>query len=480
MSAGSQTPHANVPLVVDLDGTILRTDSLWESILQLVRKDWTALVRLPFWLFQGKAAFKSRIAERVECPVAQWPYHESFLAYLQSERANRRRILLATAADQKVAQAVASHLGIFDQVLASDGRTNLSGARKGAAIRTLLNDQPFDYAGNDRVDVAIWRHARRAVLVSPTGAASAEAPLVTQVDRIFPPPFESGWPYLRALRIYQWPKNILVFLPLFAAHRVTEFPLLLQAGLAFIAWSLCASAVYVVNDLLDLSHDREHPRKRSRPFASGAVPIPHGLLLVPVLLAGSAAISLALPGRFGWMLALYFGITLAYSLVIKRYVLLDVITIAGLYTLRVIGGAEAIDVLPTFWLLAFSMFLFLDLALVKRYADLLTFQASGRGELDGRDYQVSDLPLLGGLGAASGFLAVLVLALYVNSPEIHAAYRHPRAVWMLCPILLYWTARVWIKTGRGEMHYDPLLFAMSDRASLILAVVSAVVLLMAA
>lgn len=468
-----------VPLVVDLDGTILRTDSLWESVLLVVKRRRDAAWLLPLWLLGGKAYFKRSVAALADLPVANLPYNEPFIAFLRAERARPRQLILATGANEKIAHAVAAHLGLFDHVLASDRSVNLSGSNKLTKIQTVLAGQPFDYAGNDRIDLKIWRHARRALLVNPTKSVLANALLLTEVEKVFADGEGGFMAYLRALRLYQWPKNVLVFLPILTAHRVTEWPLLMQAVLAFFAWSFCASAVYVLNDLLDLASDREHPKKRTRPFAAGVIPLAHGVLMIPLLLAASFGLGLLLPQRFVAVLGLYFMVTIAYSAFIKQLILVDVTTIAGLYTLRVIGGAEAINVMPTFWLLAFSVFLFFHLALVKRYADLVLFHASGKLGLDGRDYQVRDLPVLISLGASAGSMAVLVLALYVNSPEIHAMYSHPKAVWLLCPILLYWSGRMWMKSVRGEMHHDPLIYALRDRASWILAVLSLLVLAIA-
>ena len=463
---GPQTSSVrDVPLVVDLDGTLLRTDSLWESVILLARRRWYALGLIPVWLLRGKAYFKWRLAELVDLPVASLPYNEPFLTFLKAERARPRRLILATGANEKIAHAIAAHLGLFDHVLASDQTVNLSGSNKLAKIQAVLAGQSFDYAGNDRVDLSVWHRARRAILVNPTTSVLLHAPRLTQVERVFADEKCGIMSYLRALRLYQWPKNFLVFLPILTAHLVTEGPLLVQAALAFLAWSLCASAVYVLNDLLDLATDRKHPKKRTRPFAAGIIPLAHGIALIPLLLVASFSLGLLLPQRFVVVLGLYFIITIAYSAFIKQVMFLDVVVIAGLYTLRVHGGAEAIGVTPTFWLLAFSMFLFLNLALVKRYADLVVLQAHGTLALAGRDYHASDMPTLMSLGASAGYLSVLVLALYVNSPDINSMYSHPKVVWLLCPILLYWSSRIWIKSVRGEMHHDPLIYALQDRAS---------------
>ncbi len=461
-----QTSYVHdVPLVVDLDGTLLRTDSLWESLLLLARQRFYALGLIPVWLLRGKAYFKWHLAELVDLPVADLPYNEPFLTFLKAERARSRRLILATGATEKIARVISAHLGLFDHVLASDQTVNLSGSNKLAKIESVLAGRPFDYAGNDRIDLIVWRRARRAILVNATKSVLLHAPQLTQVEKIFAEKSCGVMSYLRGLRLYQWPKNFLVFLPILTAQLVTESPFLMRSFLAFFAWSFCASAVYVLNDLLDLTTDRKHPKKRTRPFAAGIIPLAHGIALIPLLLVISYSFCLLLPQRFVVVLGLYFILTIAYSTFLKKVMSLDVVVIAGLYTLRVVGGAEAIGVMPTFWLLAFSMFLFLNLALVKRYADLVVLQANGKLGLDGRDYHIGDMPTLISLGSSAGYLAVLVLALYVNSSDVHVIYSHPKVLWSLCPILLYWNTRMWMKSVRGEMLHDPLIYALQDRAS---------------
>jgi 4-hydroxybenzoate polyprenyltransferase len=336
----------------------------------------------------------------------------------------------------------------------------------------------FDYVGDARADLPVWAAARHAIVVGGPRLVRA-AGQVARVERVFAPPPRAPalW---RALRLHQWAKNLLLFLPLLAAHQVGNGAQLLAAGLAFLAFGLTASAVYLLNDLLDLSADRRHPSKCRRPFAAGTLPLAWGLLLAPLLLLGAAAISgLWLPAPFGAVLVGYFLLTSAYSFALKRLPILDVMTLAALYTLRVIAGAAAVAIWPSFWLLAFSLFLFLSLALVKRYAELDGLQARGELTAAGRGWQVADLPLIGGLGAASGMAAVLVLALYIDSEPARRLYQLPEALWLLTPLLLYWVSRLWFKTHRGEMHDDPVVFALRDRVSLGIGGVAVAIVLLA-
>ena len=344
-----------------------------------------------------------------------------------------------------------------------------------------FGERGFDYAGNGKVDVAVWGHARQAILVNPARGVRERAVQVTVVAAEFDDR-EGAWPrsWLKALRLHQWLKNVLVFVPLLAAHRVNEVPLLLQAVLAYLAFGLCASSVYLLNDLLDLPLDRQHPRKRLRPFAAGTLPVLTGAWLVPTLLVLAFLLAgIALPPLFSSVLLGYYALTLAYSLYFKQAVMLDAIVLATLYTLRIIAGAAATGIVPTFWLLAFSMFIFLSLALVKRHAELLALREMGHSMAWGRGYQVDDLQLLQTLGGASGYLSVLVLALYINSGTSQALYRHPEVIWLLCPLLLYWISRVWLKTHRDEMHDDPVIFALQDRVSQILTAIGAAIIWLA-
>ena len=275
--------------------------------------------------------------------------------------------------------------------------------------------------------------------------------------------------WVEALRLHQWLKNILIFVPLLSSHQVTNLPQLGHAALAFVLFGLCASGGYILNDLLDLEDDRHHTTKRHRPFAAGRLSIMAGMIACPLLIGAAFAGALALlPSPFAAAMAAYALLTLAYSLYLKRQMALDVIALALLYTLRVIAGGVVLQLPLTFWLLAFSMFMFLSLAFAKRYAEL--HDALQRGQLDkarGRDYAPGDLSVISSLGATSGYLSVVILALYIHDPATQSLYGAPHLIWLACPVLLYWVTRVWILTHRGDMHEDPVVFAFHDRLSII-------------
>ena len=469
------------PLCVDLDGTLIKTDLLVESFFLLLGKHPLLVLFVPFWLLRGKARLKQELARRVELDVATLPYHPAFLAWLREQHAQGRHLVLATSAAESFARQVADHLGIFSQVVATTDDANLSGSRKAERLCQRFGERGFDYAGNGMVDVTVWARARQAILVNPARGVREQAARVAAITAEFDDREGARpTPWFKALRLHQWLKNVLVFVPLLAAHRINEVALLFQAILAYVAFGLCASSVYLLNDLLDLPADRRHPRKQLRPFAAGTLPILAGALAAPTLLILAFLLAaIALPPLFSGVLLGYYALTLTYSLYFKQIVMLDVVMLAALYTLRIIAGAAATAIIPTFWLLAFSMFVFLSLALVKRHAELLALQEAGQSSALGRGYQVDDLQVLQTLGGASGYLSVLVLALYINSGTSQALYRHPEVIWLLCPLLLYWVSRVWLKTHRGDMHDDPVIFAVQDRVSQTLIAIGAVIVWLA-
>jgi 4-hydroxybenzoate polyprenyltransferase len=395
------------------------------------------------------------------------PTSAELLDYLQHQHAQGRKIYLATASDRTLACAVAARFGLFDGVLASDGHHNLKGSRKLEAIRQLVGDAPFDYAGNDRADLRVWSHARHALVVNAPARVAARAARLCPVERVFGERRRRVWTWLRALRVHQWAKNGLLAVPALTAH-VLEWPVAVALPLAFLAFSMAASSVYVFNDLLDLEDDRRHPRKRFRPFASGELPLAHGVLAAPLLFVAALTLAAWIAPGFLLTLLAYLALTLAYSMVLKHYMLLDVLLLAALYTIRIFAGAAAIGVEVSSWLLGFSMFAFLSLALVKRSSELIALQQASRTAASGRDYRVGDLEALTSMGTAAGCAAVVVLALFVNTSEVALRYHRPQLLWLLCPLVLYWLSRLWMKTRRGEMHDDPLVFALRDRASWII------------
>lgn len=462
-------PSEDLPLCVDMDGTLLKTDSLHELAVRVLKLRPWILFLLPLWLMRGKHVLKRELARRCRLDVATLPYNQEFLAFLRTEKQRGRQLFLATGAYQDIAQAVADYTGLFDGVFATDATQNLTGKRKAALLVETFGDKGFAYAGNDMVDVPVWENARSAYLVNATPATASRASKQFTFAGIMDP--RSGFSpkiLLKAVRLHQWAKNGLVFVPLLASHHLLDFNLLLDTCLAFLAFGCCASFSYIINDIGDLDADRKHHSKHKRPFASSVLSIPAGLLLASLLLGLTALIALLLPAGFIYCLLVYFVATNAYTLRLKYVPILDVSILAGLYTLRVIAGSYAVDIDNSFWLLAFSCFIFFSLAIVKRLSELLGIKKSGGKAVMCRGYWTSDIPVLTSLGTASSMMAVLVLALYINSPDIVVLYASPRYLWLMCPIIALWLGRVWLITGRGLMHDDPVVFALRDRISWLL------------
>lgn len=471
-------PATTRPLCVDLDGSLILTDTLHESVLLLAKHSPLDLLRLPFWLAKGKTTLKSRLAGRVQPDPAALPYCQELLDFLKSEKTAGRKLVLATASHRKVAQAIADHLGLFDEVIATDDTANLKGSAKLAALEKRFGKGGFDYVGNSSADLPLWAACGAPYAVNPSASLSRR--IAQPCARVFRSPGRAAAGMLKALRPHQWFKNVLVVVPLVLAHAAENPTKLFATLLAIAAFCGCASAVYVCNDLLDLEADRHHPRKRHRPFASGALSIPAGVGLLAMLLI--AAFSLAVL-TFRWpfvgMLGLYFLMSSSYSFYFKRKLLVDVVILAGLYTLRIIAGAVAADVPMTFWLLAFSMFLFLSLAFAKRYSELIIAREREEQGLRGRGYLIDDLRIIESVGPTSGYLAVLVLCLYLDSTLVKTLYRYPWVLWLICPLILYWITRIWFFARRRYLHDDPLVFALTDRISWVIGVLAVLIILAA-
>ena len=454
-----------VPLVVDLDCTLTPTDTLVESVIQVIKQSPLNLLRLPFWLFKGRAGFKNHIASHATISAEHLPYHEPLLAYLRREKLKGRSIILATAAHITIAKKIAVYLDIFDDILATDAGHNLKGRNKLAAIQEKFGDK-FVYAGDCKADVPIWKAAQAAVLVGVAPNLAKSVSVEVRIEQIFPPQKAGALSWLKALRVHQWLKNLLLFVPLLTAFSFVDIERLFTLAVAFMAFSLAASATYMVNDLWDLENDRAHPRKRHRPFASAKIPIVHGIAVAGASLALALSLAMAVNPGYFMMLLLYIALTSAYSWVLKEYVLVDVLMLSLLYTLRILAGSVAIGIQTSSWLLAFSVFTFFSLALVKRCSELVSLNQIGTKATSGRDYRVTDLVVLWPLGVGASLSAVVVFGLFISAPETQARYATPQLLWFVAIGLMYWFARLWIKTSRGEMHDDPVIYAIKDRGSL--------------
>lgn len=468
-------------LYVDMDGTLTATDTLWESICLVLRAHPGRAWRLPIWALQGKTVLKARVAALVIPDATTLPYRSEVLDFLRREKETGRRLVLATASHERVAHAVADELGIFDGVLATNERSNLRGATKLAAMKGDSGESPFGYLGDSRADLPIWSGAGRSVVVDPTRNLLRSLERRGISAEVVRPSRSVGFvrPLIQALRPRQWSKNALLFVPITLAQQLDDLSRLKQVLLGFLAFCAVSSAGYLVNDLLDIEADRRHATKKSRPFAAGTLSIPAGMGAALLLSAFGFLVAGGLvSGVFASMLAIYLAATLSYSLYLKERLFLDVLVLAGLYTHRVLSGGVASEISVSTWLLAFSMFFFLSLALVKRYIELLQTPRAGRSQEDtimGRAYQPNDTGLVETMGIASGYLSILVLALYVSHDDVTRYYARPAVLWLVTPLMLYWISRIWLLARRGRLASDPVLFATKDRVSyFILAAIAAI------
>lgn len=467
----------STPLCVDLDGTLVKSDTLVDSVFALLRQEPSAILKLPIWVLRGKVYFKAQIADRVQLSPDTLPYNQPLLEYLATEHAAGRQIYLATASDERLARAIADYLGLFAGVIATNGDKNLAGKAKLEAIEEKLPAAGFDYIGNAAPDRVLLKRAKVAMLANPRmGLAGSLKLQGTTVARTFEDRRPKIKTLIKAIRVSQWPKNVLIFVPMLLAHVLFHGPKLLAATIAFFCFSFAASATYILNDLLDLEADRRHTRKRNRPFAAGDLSGKTGAGLMVVLLAASVALLRFEPQRFVLCLGIYFLTTLAYSFVLKKMALLDVLTLAGLYTVRLVAGAAATHVPLSPWFQTFSLFFFLSLAVVKRYSELHNLRQNGSAAHNGRGYHIDDIEQLRSFGTASGYASVVVFSLYINNPEITNLYTHPHWLWLMAPLLIYWISRVWLLAHRGELDEDPVVFALTDKWSPLFALVALVVL----
>ncbi len=451
-------------LAVDLDGTLLRSDMLFESFWSALGRNWKTGLAAIASLSGGRARLKSELVAASDVDIALLPYDDAVIERVTAWRAAGGRTALVTATDQALADRIATHLGIFDEVHGSDGSTNLKGPEKARFLTERFGEAAFVYMGDSEADLPVWAASAKAITVNaPQKLRAAAETLEPEVEHIGTSG-RDGKAYLKAMRPHQWMKNLLVFLPMLAAQQFTALTLL-QSLMAFIAFSLVASSVYVVNDLLDLSVDRAHPRKCKRPFAAGDIPIAHGTGLATGLLGIGLLIAVFLGPAFLLVMSVYYITTSAYSLVLKRRAVVDICTLAMLYTLRIVAGGSATAIPLSVWLLAFAIFFFLSLAAVKRQAELVDNVKRGKLDVSGRGYSVEDLPIIAMMAISSGYVAVLVMALYVNSVNMAELYSSPAMLWAICFILLYWISRTVMIAHRGQMHDDPVVFAVRDGTS---------------
>jgi 4-hydroxybenzoate polyprenyltransferase/phosphoserine phosphatase len=471
----------NITLVVDLDGTLIKTDILHETFWSAFSKDWKTPFKALTKLLTGKAKLKEYLNNICEIDIKSLPYDKTVIEYIKQFRSKGGHTVLVTASNITIAKKIADHLGFFDEVHGSTSSLNLKGEKKMELLISRFGKKKFSYIGDSSVDIPIWKHAFKAISVNAGSSLKKECNKVNQnCEHLKTNSSHSSLLiYSTSLRPHQWLKNTLVFLPMLAAHKISSLHFL-ECLTAFIAFSLISSSVYVTNDLLDLGADRAHPRKKDRPFASGSIPINHGIIIAPLFLLLGISITFFINKLFLIVLLTYYALTTAYSLILKRKAIIDICTLAGLYTIRIIGGGAATQIGISFWLLGFSIFIFLSLAAVKRQAELVDLSERGNIKTAGRSYSVDDLPMVSIVALIAGFMSVLVIVMYVNSPEVLILYPAPRILWGVCCVLLYWLIKIIFLAYRGEMHDDPLIYAVRDRMSQFVFVIIAILILLSA
>jgi 4-hydroxybenzoate polyprenyltransferase/phosphoserine phosphatase len=461
----SASAASDTPLVVDLDGALVRSDLLIETAFAEIGRRPHSLYEMLLRLREGKAALKHRLAKTYDLDPSTLPYDEHVLAQIETARAEGRPVYLTSASAERFVDTVAKHLGLFTGWFASDATLNLAGEAKAQRLVGVFGDRGFDYIGNDAADLPVWSRARKAIAIRTSAHVARRLHAMGgEVEHLgCDRPEWRTWAKL--LRVHQYAKNALVFAPLLAAH-VFETGALINATLAAIAFSLCASSVYLLNDLVDLQEDRRHRSKRNRPLASGAISIRQGMAAIPILFLLAMAVAASISVSFLAVLLGYFALTTAYSFALKRKMFADVITLAALYSIRVVGGAVAIDVAASKWLLAFCMAMCISLALIKRYVELAACLDAKLPDPANRDYRVGDLEMIGALAAAAGFNAVTILALYISSDSVNTLFGRPDILWLACPLLMYWIGRALMLARRREMDDDPIVFVLHDPTSL--------------
>lgn len=475
-------PNSKLPLFVDLDGTLLKTDCLLESILAMLRSNPLTLFAMVGWLIHGRAFFKQKLAESAALDIEPLPVNPDFLAFLQQENKAKRELVLISAADQRVVDRVAKHYPLFSQAIGSDGETNLKANSKLARIKEIKPNQPFAYAGNAQADIVIWQAAEEIMVVNAEAAITRKAyalvannSAITEFDK--PSPLSAR--FFKAIRPHQWLKNSLVFLPLILSHQLDQFHLFWLSLMGFVSFSVCASSVYLLNDMLDINHDRHHPSKSRRPFAAGTLSLRLGFVGSPVMFLASLLLASFINAQFLLVLIGYWITTCLYSFYLKRLYIVDTVVLSLLYTSRIVAGSAAIGITTTSWLLAFSGFLFLGLALLKRTTELRNLVTDLKTLAKGRSYGTEQLNAVAILGVMASVAAIIVFAVYINAPATVDLYRSPATLWAICPLLLVMHIRVWLKAYSGDLDEDPVRFASHDRPSQIMLVLCGIILWLA-
>ncbi|GJM06485.1 MAG: membrane protein [marine bacterium B5-7] len=458
----------STPLCVDLDGTLLLTDTVHEQLLLLLKRQPWMLFLLPFWFFRGREYLKRQLDARVDLPIDSLPFNLPLLTWLKEQKERGKELILVTGSYITIAQKIAVHLQCFDDVMATTENYNMRGEKKRDALLLRFGEKKFDYIGNDASDVPVWKAARQSIICQKGPKKPGFLRSLPDISVIETDAF--SWKvFLKTIRVHQYAKNILLFLPMLLAHQLTNTVTWTHTCVGFVSFCLLASSVYVFNDLLDLDVDRRHPRKSKRGFASGQLSISMGIALFLGLLFVSTVLASTLPAAFTWVLAAYYVLTLLYSFRLKQVMLVDVLALSMLYTLRLFAGAAILAKPYSHWLILFSLSFFTGLAFLKRYVELKDTMQRGNSVLNGRGYIGEDISMLHQFGVCAGYLSVLILALYLSSQKAAMLYAHPNFLYAMCPLLIYWVSRIWMLANRDQVHDDPIVFALKDKTTYLIA-----------
>lgn len=461
----------DIPLCIDLDGTLMKTDFLYESVIYLLKKNFFYIFLIPFWFLKGRYFLKFKLLEFVSPTVSSLPYNEQVLDFVKAEKARGRKLFLVTATAQPLAEKTATFLNIFDEVIASKDGNNLVGKNKADCLIKRFGENGYDYIGDSFKDIIVWKSAREALVVSNNKKLISEAKKNSNVTNVFSEVQNNFKIFIKQIRVHQWVKNLLILLPPLLAHK-TGSDDYLSAVWGFFAFSFIASGIYVINDLADIESDRNHPDKKNRPAAAGKIKILTCLKIIPVLIFSGLLISvLALDVVFTYVLIAYTIITVLYSFRLKKVYLLDIITLSLLYTTRLIAGGIVSGTELSPWLFSFSMFIFLSLGAMKRYTELKGLIEANKTKTRGRDYYVEDIPLIHTIGIASGIISTLVFTLYIDNPDVMKLYNTPYYLYLITPVVLYWILRMWFIAHRGLMNEDPIVFGLKDKTSYFVALI---------
>ena len=467
------------PLVIDLDGTLTPCDTLWEMLASLLLSSPFKLFKVLPYIFKNRAIFKKQVSLLVNFNPHDLVYNTKLIDYIKMQRQLGRPIVLATAADEIIAKSVYNHFGFFDAYYASNGEINLRGQTKEDLLTGLFGRQQFAYAGNDFSDFKVWSSASEVIVVNASPKLLRRATNLYPRCTIIDPKQSLLLLWFKQMRVYQWAKNILIFIPIVFAHKYFDLELVAQSFLAFLSFGLAASSVYCINDLFDLVPDRLHTKKSNRPLASGLIPIAEGLFGLSVLTLSSFFLASYLSAYFVILILAYYLINIVYTSLIKKLAIIDVIILASLYLLRILAGSLATNIPISLWLLTFSIFIFVSLGFLKRYKELRQLNQTDVAQIPGRFYHTDDLEVVSAMGIASGYISCLVLVLYLRSPEVSGFYHHLEYLWPGCLLVLYWISRTWLLAHRNKIDDDPVLYAIKDMQSWFILIILGILLLLA-